>query len=160
MAVTRTASWDLPSGDGCSPVTHAHVPIWPALMTVWLRTSPGLIGSSRAGCAHPRVQDCTALPQGTLLLSHRFFAADPSARRFLAAYTLACSAYSGRSCSWRAVPGPGWNSFLFFSASTWRAVSRPRGVAAPGAGARGGGGGVWGKPGVGGGREAGGAQAF
>src|SRR5258708_3968126 len=43
-------------------------------MTVWLRTSPGLIGSSRAGCAHPRVQDCTALPRGTLLLSHGFLA--------------------------------------------------------------------------------------
>src|SRR5260221_14666829 len=107
MAVTRTASWDLPSGDGCSPVTHAHVPIWPALMTVWLRTSPGLIGSSRAGYAHPRVKECTALPQGTLLLSHRFLAADPSARGFLAAYTLACSAYSGRSCSLRALSGPG-----------------------------------------------------
>src|SRR5260221_3749627 len=72
-------------------------------------------------------------PKGTLLLSHGFFAADPSARGFLAAYTLACSAYSGRSCSWRAVPGPGWDSFLFFSASTWRAMFRPTWIAAPGA---------------------------
>src|SRR5258708_10404814 len=104
----------------------------PALMAVWLGTSPGLIGSSGAGCAHPRVQDCTALPQGTLLVSDGFLAADLSDRGFLAAYTLACSAYSGRSCSWRAVPGPGWNSFLFFSASTWRAMSSPIGMAAPG----------------------------
>src|SRR5258707_8944275 len=136
MAVTRTASWDLPSGDGCSPVTHAHVPIWPALMTVWLRTSPGLIGSSRAGCAHPRVQDCTALPQGTLLLSHGFLAADPSARGFLAAYTLACSAYSGRSCSWRAGPGP-WAGNLSCSSSPppGRALSSRYGWVVPGRGA-------------------------
>src|SRR5258708_20676312 len=93
------------------------------------------------------VQDCTALPQGTLLLSHGFLAADPSARGFLAAYTLACSAYSGRSCSWRAVPGPGWNSFLFFSASTWRAMSHPLRDAAPRPGARGWGGVVRGNPG-------------
>ena len=26
----------------------------------------------------------------------------------------------------------GWNSFLFFSASTWRAMSSPIGMAAPG----------------------------
>src|SRR5258706_6883547 len=70
-----------------------------------------------------RVQDCTALPQGTLLLSHGFLAADPSARGFLAAYTLACSAYSGRSCSWRAVPGP-WAGNLSYSFR----LDRPGGV--------------------------------
>src|SRR5258708_40114714 len=86
-------------------------------------------------------------PKGTLLLSHGFLAADPSARGFLAAYTLACSAYSGRSCSWRAVPGPGWHSFLFFSPPTWRGEVRPLRRGAPGAGGGGGGGGLRGKHG-------------
>src|SRR5258706_15570777 len=109
-------------------------------MTVWLRTSPGLIGSSRAGCAHPRVQDCTTLPRGTLLLSHGFLAADPSARGFLAAYPLACSACSGRSCSWRAGPGPGGGT-LSCSSPPRRGgrCPAPEGWLLPGRGAGGGG---------------------
>src|SRR5258706_7761788 len=84
-----------------------------------------------------RVQDCTALPQGTLLLSHGFLAADPSARGFLAAYTLACSATQvgharGGRCLVR-----GLELFLILPASTWRAMSRPIGVGAPEPGAGG-----------------------
>src|SRR5258707_13814537 len=92
------------------------------------------------------VQDCTALPQGTLLLSHGFLAADPSARGFLAAYTLACSAYSGRSCSWRAGAGPGWKPFFFFSASTGVGVFLPPRQGVSGAGGAGGAGLGWGNP--------------